>query len=236
MYKLELIDFKWKHYQPEIIMLCCRWYLKYPLSYRNLEEMMNERGLTIDHTTIMRWVHRYSHEINKRIRKYLKPTNDSWRVDETYVKIKGKWCYLYRAVDSRGNTVDFMLSPTRNKIAAKRFFKRALKSFHNKVPRVINVDKNIAYPPAINELKENNKLPERTKLRQVKYLNNIVEQDHRAIKRITNPMMGFKSFKSASKTIQGIEAMNMIRKGQVDSNKSVLFEVQFINQLFGIAS
>ena len=233
---MENQEFKWKHYEPEIILLCCRWYLKFSLSYRNVEEIMNERGLTVDHTTIMRWVHQYSHEIDKRIRKYLKPTNDSWRVDETYVKIRGRWCYLYRAVDSNGDTVDFMLSPTRNQIAAKRFFKKALKSPHNNVPRVISVDKNIAYPPAIEKLKENGNLSEKVRLRQVKYLNNIVEQDHRAIKRIFKPMMGFKSFKSANRTLKGIESMHMIRKGQVNSNKSVLFEVEFINKLFGIVS
>jgi transposase-like protein len=181
-------------------------------------------------------VNQYSPEINKKIRKHLNRTNDSWRVDETYVKVKGKWTYLYRAVDSNGNTIDFMLSKKRNKKAARKFFKKALRSVHNRTPRVINVDKNIAYPPAIDKLKEYNKLPEKTKLRKVKYLNNIVEQDHRHIKRIIRPMMGFKSFKSASKTIQGIEAMNMIRKGQVNSKKSVLFEIRFINKLFGIAS
>jgi transposase, IS6 family len=229
-------NFKWKHYQPEIIITCVRWYLKYPLSYRNLEEMMEERNVEVDHTTIMRWVNQYSPEINKKIRKHLNRTNDSWRVDETYVKVKGKWTYLYRAVDSNGNTIDFMLSKKRNKKAARKFFKKALRSAHNRTPRVINVDKNIAYPPAIDKLKEYNKLPEKIELRKVKYLNNIVEQDHRHIKRIIRPMMGFKSFKSASKTIQGIEAMNMIRKGQVNSKKSVLFEIRFINKLFGIAS
>ena len=139
-------------------------------------------------------------------------------------------------MDSNGDTVDFMLSPTRNQIAAKRFFKKALKSPHNNVPRVISVDKNIAYPPAIEKLKENGNLSEKVRLRHVKYLNNIVEQDHRAIKRIFKPMMGFKSFKSANRTLKGIESMHMIRKGQVNSNKSVLFEVEFINKLFGIVS
>jgi transposase, IS6 family len=229
-------NFKWKHYESEIITTCVRWYLKYPLSYRNLEDIMKERNVEVDHTTIYRWVNQYSTEINKRMRKYLNQTNDSWRVDETYIKVKGKWTYLYRAVDSSGNTIDFMLSKNRDKKAATKFFRKALKSVHNKIPRVITVDKNIAYPPAIDKLKEHAKLPKKTKLRNIKYLNNVVEQDHRAIKRITKPMMGFKSFKSASKTIQGIEAMNMIRKGQVNSNKSVQFEVQFINKLFGVAS
>src|SRR5665647_207316 len=102
--------FKWKHFESYIILLCVRWYLKYPLSYRNLSEMMAERGLTISHTTILRWVQEYSPIINRRISKYLKPTNDSWRVDETYIKINGKWCYLYRAVDSHGATIDFWIS------------------------------------------------------------------------------------------------------------------------------
>jgi len=233
---MENNNFKWKHFQPEIIITCVRWYLKYPLSYRNLEEMMWERNIEIDHTTIMRWVNQYSPEINKRIRKYLKKTNDSWRVDETYVKVKGKWCYLYRAVDSNGDTIDFMLSSARNKKSAKKFFKKALKSKHNQTPRVINVDKNIAYPPAIDDLKDAHTLPEKVELRRVKYLNNIVEQDHRHIKRDVSPMMGFNSFTSASKTLLGIESMNMIRKGQVSSNKSVQFEVQFINKLFNIVA
>jgi IS6 family transposase len=103
-------SFKWKHYEGEIILLNVRWYLKYPLSYRNLKELMIERGIQVDHSTIMRWVHQYSPEIEKKIRRYLRPTNNSWRVDETYIKVKGKWKYFYRAVDSDGDTIDFMLS------------------------------------------------------------------------------------------------------------------------------
>ena len=125
--------FKWKHYEGEIILLNVRWYLKYALSYRNLEEMMAERGVEVDHTTIMRWVHQYSPEIEKKVRRYLKPTNDSWRVDETYIKVKGKWKYLYRAVDSDGSTIDFMLSAKRDRIAVKRFFNKALGSNHNHI-------------------------------------------------------------------------------------------------------
>ncbi len=178
--------FKWRRFQQEIILLNVRWYLKYPLSYRNLEEMMLERGLKVAHSTICRWVHTYSPEIDKRTRRYLKPTNDSWRVDETYIKVNGDWKYLYRAVDSEGNTLDFILSARRNKKAAKRFFKKVLKAKHNKQPRVINVDNNAAYPTAIEELKEDKLLDKQSKLRQVKYLNNLVEQDHRGIKKITN--------------------------------------------------
>jgi len=228
-------SFKWKHFAGEIILLNVRWYLKYALSYKNLEEIMAERGIIVDHTTIMRWVHEYSPEIEKKIRRQLRPTNDSWRVDETYIKIKGKWKYFYRAVDSNGDTIDFMLSAKRNKKAANRFFKKALSSNHNQIPRVITVDKNPAYPPAINELKNDKILPISVGIRQIKYLNNIIEQDHRSIKRIINPMLGFQSFQYANKTLKGIEAMNMIKKGQVNNlNYSVLNEVKYINQLFDI--
>ncbi|MFE7084102.1 IS6 family transposase, partial [Priestia megaterium] len=175
--------FKWKHYQPDLILLNVRWYLRYNLSFRDLVEMMEERGLCIAHTTIMRWVHQYGPELNERVRRHLKPTNDSWRVDETYVKVKGHWMYLYRAVDSEGNTIDFYLSKARNKQAAKRFFKKALAFWHVSIPRTITVDKNPAYPIAIQELKEEKKMPEGIQIRQIKYLNNIVEQDHRFIKK-----------------------------------------------------
>ena len=132
--------FKWKHFQGEVILLCVRWYLKYALSYRNLEEIMMERGLSVDHTTIYRWVMIYAPELEKRSRKDLKPTNDSWCVDETYIKVKGKWKYLYRAVDSNGQTLDFMFSAKIDSLAAKRFLNKVLKGRHNKQPRVINVD------------------------------------------------------------------------------------------------
>jgi transposase-like protein len=196
---------------------------------------MIERGIQVDHSTIMRWVHQYSPEIEKKIRRYLRPTNDSWRVDETYIKVKGKWKYFYRAVDSNGDTIDFMLSAKRNLKAAKKFFKKALSSNHNQIPREITVDKNPAYPPAIDKLKNDKILPKKVGIRQIKYLNNIIEQDHRSIKRIVNPMLGFQSFRSADKILKGIEAMNMIKKGQInDLNYSVLNEIKYINQLFGI--
>ena len=152
------------------------------------------------------------------------------------IQVRGEWKYLYRAVDSQGKTVDFMLSAKRDKKAAKRFFKKALSSKHNKIPRVIIVDKNAAYPPAIDDLKTDGKLPDKVKVRQIKYLNNIIEQDHRFIKRIVKPMLGFKSFHTASKTIKGIEAMHMVRKGHVEGlSRCVLDEVAFINKLLGIA-
>ncbi len=230
--------FKWRHFLPEIILLNVRWYCRYPLSYRNLESMMLERELEVDHSTINRWVLDYAPELDRRCRPHLKSNNDSWRVDETYVKVKKQWKYLYRAVDSQGNTIDFLLTARRDTEAAKRFFIKALKKNHNQDPRVINVDKNPSYPPAIEQFKESGTLPENTELRQVKYLNNIVEQDHRGVKHLINPGMTFGSFNSARRTIKGYEAMNMIRKGQIQNVEKgdVIGQICFINQIFGVAA
>jgi IS6 family transposase len=227
--------FKWKHFGVEIILLTVRWYLQYRLSYRDLVEMMSERGLSISHTTIMRWVHEYSPEIAQKVRPHLKPVNDSWRCDETYIKVKGHWNYLYRAVDSTGKTIDFMLSEKRDAKAAKLFFQKALALEHVQKPRVITVDKNPSYPAAIEILKKNKELPQEILMRQVKYLNNIIEQDHRFIKKRTNPMLGFKSFETVKRTIQGIETMHMIKKGQVKlKNLSASNNAQLFQLLFGL--
>jgi IS6 family transposase len=215
-----------------------RWYLRYALSYRDLEEMMRERGLSLDHTTIYRWVQAYAPELEKRIRPHLRLTNDSHRVDETYVKVKGAWKYLYRAVVSTGQTIDFMLSAKRDARAAKRFFRKMLKAASHSSPRVINVDKNPTYPPAVGQLKEEGTLPNLTQLRQSKYLNNIVEQDHRFIKRRINPTLGFFNFKTAWRTIRGYETINIIRKGQIAGigRGEIQMQVRFVLNLFGIAA
>ena len=229
--------FKWRHYQPEIILLTVRWYLRYALSYRDLEEMMVERGLSVVHTTIFRWVQEYAPELDNRSRSHLKKSNDSWRVDETYVKVGGKWMYLYRAVDSTGQTLDFLLNATRSKRAAKRFFRRALGRPHTTTPRVINVDRNAAYIGSIEELKAEGLLPQSCERRPVKYLNNIVEQDHRFIKRRVKPGLGFGSYPTAWRTIRGYETMSMIRKGQVKGvdKGDIRAQNQFVAQLFGLA-
>ena len=199
--------------------------------------MMEERGLSMAHTTIMRWVHQYGPELDERVRRHLNPTNDFWRVDETYIKVKGQWMYLYRAVDSEGNTIDFYLSKTRDKKAAKCFFKKALRSFHVSKPRVITVDKNPVYPIAVEELRKEKNMPSGMQLRQKKYLNNIVEQDHRFIKKRVRSMLGLKSFRTAAYILSGIEAMHMIKKKQVHQGvKSVQNEVEFIHRLFGITT
>ena len=200
--------------------------------------MMRERGLSVDHTTIYRWVQRYSPELEKRIRPHLSLTNDSYRVDETYIKIKGKWSYLYRAVDSTGQTIDFMLSAKRDAKAAKRFFRKMLKAPKHQSPRVINVDRSKAYPPAIEELKKEGVLVMTSQLRQCRYLNNLIEQDHRFIKRRVNPGLGFSSFNTARRTIKGYEAMHMVRKGQIEgvSKGAVEGQVRFVESLFKVAA
>src|SRR5882757_6168153 len=205
--------FKGRHFEAEVIVLCVRWYLRFGLSFRNLEEMMAERNLRVDHVTIWRWVQRFAPELNRRCRPELRTTNGSWRVDETYLRVAGKWTYLYRAVDSAGATTDFLLSARRDAAAAKRFLQKALRSPGHPRPRVINVDGNPSYPKVIAELKKTGELGRRCRCRPVRYLNNIVEQDHRAIKRRVRASQGFRSFRSARRTIQGIEIMNMLPEG-----------------------
>jgi transposase-like protein len=160
-------------------------------------------------------VQRYAPELNERIRRELKPTNGSWRTDETYVRVAGHWNYLYRAVDSTGAAVDFLLSETRDLTSARRFFQKAPTASGHPRPRVINADGNPSYPTVIGELKRERVLGRRCHCRVVPYLNNIVEQDHRSIKRRVNASLGFRSFDGAQRSIQGYEAMHMIRKGQV---------------------
>src|SRR5208337_3104708 len=186
--------FKWRQFEPEVILLAVGWYLRFSLSYREVEELLAERGLHADHVTVWRWVQRYAPEMERRLRSRLKPTNGSWRVDETYIRVKGKWRYLYRAVDSSGATLDFLLSAKQDAAAAKRFLAKALGRQNHPVPRVINTDKHAAYPPAIVQLKDEGVLEENCQHRPVQYLNNVLEQDHRAIKRRINASQHFRSF------------------------------------------
>jgi IS6 family transposase len=230
--------FKWRHFEPTIILLCVRWYCRYQLSYRDLEEMMRERGLTVDHTTVWRWVQRYAPEINKRIRPHLKMSSMSYRVDETYIKVGAQCNYLYRAVDKEGNTIEFMLSAKRDVSAAKRFFQKMMHADHRRLPFTISVDKNAAYPEAFTSSQAERVLPRDCKLRRVKYLNNVIEQDHRFIKKKVRASQCFKSFHTAERTLEGIEAVNMIRKGQVKrlSGSDAMGQTKFVASIFGIAA
>ena len=189
-------------------------YLRYSLSFRDVEELLSERGLKADHTTIWRWAQRYGPELEERLRRHLKPTNRSWSVDETYVRVKGRWCYLYRAIDSTGATIDCVLSGLRDAATAKRLFRKALAAPSHRQPRVINTDQARLYGAAISGVKKEGILRRRCRHRPVQYLNNILEQDHRRVKGRLQPMLGFKTFDNARRVIIGIELAQKIHKRQ----------------------
>ena len=230
--------FKGRQHPGEVIILCVRWYLRYPLSYEQIAELVAERGVEVDSSCIWRWVQAYAPELNKRCRPYLKPTNKSYRIDETYIKVKGQDRYLYRALDSTGQTIDFLLTAKRDTAAAKRFLLKAIEASGNPMPRVMNVDKNPAYPAAVEALKVEGLLPFRVRLRQCKYLNNVIEQDHRTVKKRVWLAKGYGSFQSAWRTLQGIETVNMIRKGRVKwlAKGDAVGQAIFIALLFGLAA
>ena len=213
----------------DVILVCIRWYAAYPLSYRHLEEMMQERGICVDHSSINRWAIRFLPLLESVFRKHKRPVGNSWRMDETYIKVKGIWKYLYRAVDKEGQTVDFLLAARRDKAAALRFFEKAMKA--NGVPEKVPVDKSGANQAAMDEI--NAQGESQTVIRQVKYLNNLVEQDHRAIKRVTRPMLNFKSFRAARSILAGIELVHMIRKGQLMLEGCI--KLTFADQFYALA-
>ena len=200
------------HYPLEVMLVCVRWYAAYPLSLRHLEEMMAERGVEVDHSTVHRWAIKILPVLAAVLRRRKRPVGASWRMDETYVLVRGQWKYLYRAVDKAGATVDFLLRAKRDHAAARAFFERAI-DLHD-APDKITIDKSGANTAAIQSVQADSGAD--IELRQSKYLNNVVEQDHRAVKRIVRPMLGFKSFGCARALIAGIETMHMIKKGQLD--------------------
>jgi transposase-like protein len=211
--------FKGRHFDRSVILLCIRWYLAYNLSLRNLEEMMAERGISVDHATIHRWVVRYSPELLKRFNARKRAVTGKWHVDETYIKVRGCWMYLYRAIDSNGDTVEFWFSERRNLTAAKRFLRKVLKR-HGRPERIV-IDGSQTNREAILLCDTTDRLEDRAqrdlkpiRIRQRAYLNNRIEQDHRAIKRRVRPMLGFKSMASARAILGGIELVHMMRKGQ----------------------
>ncbi len=199
--------------------------------------MRRERGVAVDHTTLYRWTQRYAPELDKRTAWYRSRLSFSWRVDETYVRVKGRWKYLYRALDKEGATLNFYLADRRNAKAAKRFLGAALKRSRDWIPRVITTDKNPAYGEAIAELKQEGVIPPGLEHRQAKYLNNRLEGDHGKLKRLIRPTLGFRSMKTARATLKGFEVMRMVKKGQFRSWVEAVgggTEVRFINRLFGL--
>jgi IS6 family transposase len=197
--------FKWHHFEPSLILLCVRWYCRYQLSYRDLEEMMS---------------------------------GTSYRLDETYVKVGAEWKYLYRAVDSGGDTIEFMLSARRDVSAAKRFFKKLMRADHRRLSFTIGTDKHASYPEAFAASVKEKVLPSDCKLRRVKYLNNIIEQDHRAVKKRWREMQCFRTFHNAERALEGVEALHMVRKGQVKrlDGRGAVGQAKFVASPFGMAA
>jgi transposase-like protein len=210
------VSFKGAHFPPEVILMGIRWYLAYPLSTRHVEELMEERGVAVDHSTINRWVIKYSPQLEDEFHRRKRSVWVSWRMDETYIRVKGEWVYLYRAVDKFGKTIDFLLTQQRDKKAARRFLNKAIG--RHGVPEKITIDGSDANAAAIKSYNEDHGTS--IEIRQIKYLNNIVEQDHRGVKRVTRPMLGFKAFDAAQNTLTGIELMRMIKKKQMVLDES----------------
>ena len=224
------ISFKGAHFPKEVILMGVRWYLAYPLSTRHVEELMEERGVDVDHATLNRWVVKYSPQLEEAFHRRKRSIWTSWRMDETYIRVKGEWKYLYRAVDKYGKTIDFLLTEQRDEQAAKKFLTKAIRR-HGGVPEKITIDGSAANEAAIKSY--NAEHGTSIEIRQTKYLNNIVEQDHRAVKRVTRPMMGFKSLEAAQCTLTGIELMHMIRKGQLEGDE---FEgLTVVEQFYALA-
>ena len=211
-----ILYFAGRWFEDDIILLCLRWYFRFKLSYRDLVAILGERGLSISHTTILRWVVRYADTCEKRWRRFERPVGGSWRVDETFIKIRGQLMYLYRAVDGQGNTVEFCLSRTRGIAAAKAFFRKALK--HHREPHSITLDGHQPSHSALRRMGMNGEFNFRgrnpVKIRCCQYLNHVVEQDHRRVKGRLRPMLGFKTFYNARRVIIGIELAQKIHKRQ----------------------
>lgn len=211
--------FKGRHFDRSVILVCVRWYLAYGLSLRDLKEMMAERGISVDHSTIHRWVVHFSPLLLKRFNRRKRTVSSKWHMDETYIKVRGQWMYLYRAIDSVGDTVEFFFSEHRDLHAAKRFIRKALQR-HGRPDRIV-IDGSQTNREAIIACDAESRLRDRSRrlikpirIRQSQYLNNRIEQDHRRVKRRIRSMLGFKSTVTAAIILSGIEMLHMMRKRQ----------------------
>ncbi len=211
--------FKGHCFPKHIIVQAVYFKFRFGLSYREIEELMAIRGVNVDHATIQRWVFKFTPLLEKEFRKRKKIVGRRWRMDETYVKVRGQWCYLYRAVDKQGNTIDFLLTKRRKRMSAQSFLIKAIEN--NGKPELINIDKSGSNKHAIRIY--NKRSCSKIEIRQCKYLNNTVEQDHRFVKKRIIKGLGFKEFESAKRTLSGIEIVHMIRKGQLISNRKSMF-------------
>ncbi|CNB53778.1 IS6 family transposase [Yersinia intermedia] len=236
-------DFKWKHFAPEIILWCLLWYGSTPMSYANVSDMLAERGISVHRSTIYRWFIEYAPILRQKLKRYqFTHADSSWQLDETYIKVNGKWFYLYRAINKHGTTLDFYFSAKRNKNAAYQFLKRVLKPYPvERQPKILNTDKHSSYGYAITRLMKEGKLRDDAKQRQVKYLNNRIESDHAPIKKLVKAAEGFKRPNRAWSTLQGFETMRRLNKGQFDiwlrcdePECRVRERSAFMNRLFNI--
>jgi len=229
--------FKRRRFPVAIILMCVRWYCKYGISYRDLAEMMSEREVSVHPSTIFPWVQRYAPEIEKRTRPYQGHRSGSWRVDETYVRVGGRWRYLFRAVDKHGRLIASTLSNRRDAGATYRFLLKALRAVSDHPPSSITTDKLASYPKAIQRLQAEGLLPQDVEHRTSKYLNNIIEADHSALKRVIRPTRGFQTMKTAAATLMGFETMRMIRCGHcIQRKRQATGEARLVNQLFSLAA
>ena len=230
--------FRGFRFPAEIILWAVRWYLRFPLSYRELEAMLADRGVAVDHVSLYRWVQRFAPELEKRTRRHLRPCRGPWHVDETSVRVGGAWRYLYRAVDGAGQTIDVLLSARRDKQAARRFFRQALGRANTRNPRTVVTDRLESYRGALRAMKRAGELGRFTRHRRGRWLNNRVEPDHRRIKRRTRPMLGFGGFRTARRALAGVEAVAMLAKGQVRAVPANDISAQraFVHRVFGLAA
>jgi transposase-like protein len=225
-----MISFKGRHFQKQMILQSVRWYLAYALSYRDTEEIMSERGFVVDHSTIQRWVIHFSPHLLNAFRRKKKRPGDRWRLDETYLKVKGQWKYFYRAMDKQGDTIDFLLTAKRDKKAALRFLTKAID--RNGKPGLVHIDKSGANTTTIRDYNDDHNT--RVKIRQCEYLNNIVEQHHRHAKRRCRAMLGFKHFDAAQKTLASIELICMLKKGQMRKTRGI--PLSLAEQFYALAA
>lgn len=216
--------FKHHCFPKSVILQAVYFKLRFTLSYRDVEELMQIRGVDVDHATIQRWVFKFTPLLEKEFRKRKNPVGKSWRMDETYVKVKGVWRYLYRAVDKEGKTIDFLLTKRRQRMSAQSFLIKAIEK--NGKPTIINIDKSGSNSSAIRVYNKRALASKSNiKIRKCKYLNNIVEQDHRFIKRRIVQGLGFKEFESAKRTLAGIEIVHMIKKNQLNYQDQTMFKI-----------
>ena len=230
--------FRGYRFPAEVILWAVRWYLRFGISYRELEAMLADRGVAVDHVTLYRWVQRFAPELERRLRRHLRACRGPWHVDETYVRVGGEWRYLYRAVDGSGQTIDFLLTAKRDKAAARRFFRRALGRANTHNPRVIVTDRPGSCPGALRGMKREGELWRFVRHRCGRWLNNRVERDHRRLERRTRPMLGFKGFWTARRTLAGVEAGALLAKGRVRAVPANGMRSQraFVHRAFGLTA